>query len=118
MRNVGLAREIDVVLALIGVGWKAIGRTRADDPRRQIGPALRQIGAQRQRAEEVVAVLVVVTGNRDEIIAAQRLIDLRVVLLLADLPVVVERVVVLGAAGGKPRAQAGGVDVTGFDLGE
>ena len=118
MGNVGLAREIDVILALIGVGWKAVGRTRADDPRRQIGPALRQIGAQRQRAEEVVAVLIIVAGYSDKIVAAQRLIDLRVVLLLADLPVVVERVIVLGAAGGKPSAQAGGIDVTGFDLGE
>ena len=56
--------------------------------------------------------------DRDEIVGAQRLIQLEVVLLLVDLAIAVERHLVLGAAGGEPGAGAAAGQVTGFDHAE
>ena len=109
---------VDLVLALLRGDREAVARIRTGNARRRVGQALRQVGAQRQRTEEVVAVLVVVARQREEVIAAQRLIDLRVVLLLVDLAIVVERIVVRRAAGRHERAQAAFGQIAGFNLHE
>ena len=57
-------------------------------------------------------------GNRDEIASTQWLIDLGIVLLLVDFPVVVERVVIGRGAGGEPGTGARAGQVTRLDLGE
>ena len=116
LRRVGKAREIDVVEALVAIGREAVAAIRSDDTRNRTGRALRAIGAQRRGAEEVVAVAVKVSGDRDEIAAAaERLMDFGVILLLVDDAVIVERIVVLGIADrekcrGSPRRELAGVD--------
>ncbi len=110
LRGIDLAREVDQVLALISIGREAVAAGRTD--------GATGVKTQRQRTEEVVAVLVPVARQRDEIITRQRLIDPRVVLLLVDLAVVVERVVIGGAAGRNKGAQPAGVQIAGFDLRE
>ena len=97
---------------------EAVARQRTGNAQVLVRNAHRRVGAQRQRAEEVVAVLVVVARQREEIVAAQRLIDLRVVLLLGHLAIVVERVVVGGAAGRHERTQAAFGQVASFHLHE
>ena len=78
----------DRVVALVRVEREAVGRGRADVAgagyhARRVED--HQIVAQRQRAAEIVAVLVVVAGERDEVaIVAERLEDAGVILLLVD----------------------------------
>src|SRR5690606_15869072 len=72
-----------------------------------------------ERAEEVVAVLVVVTGHGDEVaVRADLLIETAVVLLLANFAVVVERIVVAGPRRRNEGARAEAGDVAGVDHAE
>ena len=103
------AGEIDQIAALVRIGRVAVARPRADHAA--------DIEAQRQRAEEIVAVAVVVTGDRDEVAAAKRLIDLGVDLGLVDLAIIVERHDIFGPAGRDIGAQPRGVEIAGLDLG-
>src|SRR5690606_26583386 len=81
------ARIVDVIFALVFGEREAIARATTDFA---VG-----VEAQRHRTEEVVAIHVIVAGDRHEIaIVADRLPDAGVELLLANAAVIVERIVV------------------------
>ena len=74
------------------------------------------IGAQRDRTEEVVAVLVVVDAQHDEVAAMrERLVEHRIILLLVDLAAVAVDIVVGRHAGRAPGAGAERTERAGVD---
>ncbi len=117
--QVARVRRVDVVLVAVArvgldLGAGARRRTRAG----VFAEAHAGVRLERRQAhavDEVVAVLVVVGDQADEVaIVADRLIDPRVVLLLVDLAGAVEDVV-LGVGVAEPGAGAPGTDLAGVD---